>query len=157
LVISGIVLVVVLGVEMVARAIGSTAISASLPLSAYPPLGSALVENVGAQLALVLLVTVFFGGAGIAVGALLGVLALPAIVFLLWDLVIPFLGPGDPRNWLVVLGLNAFGNHGNDGGYHLPSALPLPEPLAFVLAVGCGLVLAALPYLGIRMRNPLAT
>lgn len=157
LVTSAVVLVVVVGVEVVARAIGSTVIGASLPVTAHPPLGPAPLENVGAQLALLLLVTVFFGGAGITVGALFGVLALPAIAFLLWDLVIPFLGSGDPRNWIVILGLNAFGKRSNDGGYHLPAALPLAEPLALGLAVGCAIVLAALAYFCSRIRNPLAT
>ncbi len=154
---AAIVVIVVLAVEALARTIGSNSISGSLPLAAYPPLEPAAVENVGAQLALLLLVTVFFGGAGVAVGQLLGVLALPAIAFLLWDLVIPFLGAGDPRNWIVVLGLDAFGSRGNDGGYRLPSALPLAEPLALALTIGWGVGMIALAYFCVRIRNPLAT
>jgi hypothetical protein len=88
------------------------------------------------------------------VGATVGVFAAPAVLFLIWDLVIPFLGPNDPRNWFVVLGHGAF-NYSS--GFQLAPAIPLAVPLALTAALAGAVVLLGLGYLGIRIRNPLAT
>src|ERR1700733_13672562 len=87
------IVVVTLAVDAIARAIATAVVSAQLPVDAYPPLSASPLQNVVAQLAVVVLIALFFGGAGIAIGAASGVFAVPAILFLIWDLVVPFLGP----------------------------------------------------------------
>ena len=145
---------VTLAVDALARAIATGVVSSQLPIHTYPPLAAPPVQNVAAQWAIILLVVLFFGGAGIAVGAASGVFAIPAILFVIWDLVVPFLGPGDPRDWFVVLGHSAFGG---GGGFQLAPAIPLAEPIAIVATVVGAAALLVLGYVCIRIRNPLAT
>jgi hypothetical protein len=147
-------IVTVLVVEAIGRAIAFAVQSGSLPFSDYPPIGAPAPQNAVAQWGLVLLVVAFFGGAGIVVGATVGVFAVPAVLFLIWDLVIPFLGPNDPRNWFVVLGHSAF-NYSS--GFQLAPAIPLAVPIALSASLAVAVALLALGYLGIRIRNPLAT
>jgi hypothetical protein len=155
LVVAAVVAVVtVIIVDVVARAIASAVVSAQLPFHDYPPLAPAPSQNAWAQWGVVLLVVLFFGGGGILIGAMTGVFAVPAIVFLIWDLVVPFLGPNDPRNWFVVLGHAVF-NYGS--GFQLAAPIPLAAPVAFAAAGVGALALLALGYGGIRIRNPLAT
>jgi hypothetical protein len=144
----------VLVVELIARAIAFGIVSASLPFADYPPLSRPPSQEGWAQWGIALLVVAFFGSAGILVGAVIGVFAVPAVVFLIWDLVIPFLGPGDPRDWFVVLGHAAF-NYSS--GFQLAPAVPVAVPIALVASLAGAVVLLALGYLGIRIRNPLAT
>lgn len=144
--------VLVVGVIVCALAYG--VVSASLPFSNYPPIGPAPSQNGPAEWGILLLVIAFFGGAGIVVGATVGVFAVPALLFLLWDLVLPFLSPNDPRNWFVILGHSAF-SFGS--GFRLAPALPLAEPIALFGALVGAVALLALGYVGIRIRNPLAT
>jgi hypothetical protein len=148
------VVVTVIAVDAVSRSIATAVVSTQLPFGDYPPLSVAPPQNVAAQLGVVLLVVLFFGGGGILVGAITGVFAVPVIVFLGWDLVVPFLGANDPRNWFVVLGHAVF-DYG--GGFQLAPAIPLAEPVAFVAALGGAALVLALGYGGIRLRNPLAT
>jgi hypothetical protein len=147
-------IVAVLAVEAVARTIAFAVESSSLPFSEYPPIGTPAPQNGWAQWGILVLVVAFFGGAGIAVGATVGVFAVPAVLFLIWDLVIPFLGPNDPRNWFVVLGHSAF-NYSS--GFQLAPAIPLAAPIALTASVAVAVALLGLGYLGIRIRNPLAT
>ena len=146
--------IVVLMVEAIARAIAFAIESGSLPFADYPPIGAPAAQNAVAQWGIALLVVAFFGGAGIVIGATVGVFAVPAVLFLIWDLVIPFLGPNDPRNWFVVLGHSAF-NYSS--GFQLAQAIPLAAPVALSASLAVAVVLLALGYLGIRIRNPLAT
>jgi hypothetical protein len=147
-------IVAVLVVEAVARAIAFAIESGALPFSDYAPIGTPAPQNALAQWGIVLLVVAFFGGAGVVVGATVGVFAVPAVLFLIWDLVIPFLGPNDPRNWFVVLGHSAF-NYSS--GFQLAPAIPLAAPIALSASLAVAATLLALGYLGIRIRNPLAT
>jgi hypothetical protein len=144
----------VLVVELVGRAIAYGIVSRSLPFSEYPPISPPPVENGFAQWGVSLLAVAFFGGAGIVVGAVVGVFAVPAVLFLIWDLVVPFLGAMDPRNWFVVLG---HATYSYSSGFQLAPAVPLAVPLALVASLGVAVALLALGYLGIRIRNPLAT
>jgi len=146
--------VAVIVVDLVARWIATAIVSAQLPFHDYPPLTATPAENAWAQWGVVLLVVLFFGGGGIVVGAVAGVFAVPAILFLIWDLVVPFLGPNDPRNWFVVLGHAVF-NYGS--GFQLAAPIPLAGTAALVAAGVGALLLLALGYGGIRVRNPLAT
>jgi hypothetical protein len=147
-------IVTVLVVEVTARAIAFAVESRSVPFSDYLPISPSPAQNVWAQWGVLLLVIAFFGGAGIVVGATVGVFAVPAVLFLIWDLVIPFLGPNDPRNWFVVLGHAVF-NYSS--GFQLAPAIPLAVPIAVAASLAGAAVLLGLGYLGIRIRNPLAT
>jgi hypothetical protein len=144
----------ILVVEVIARAIAFGVVSVSLPFSKYPPLSPPPAQNGWAQWGVLLLVVAFFGGAGVVIGATVGVFAAPALLFLIWDLVIPFLGPNDPRNWFVVLGHAAF-NYSS--GFQLAPAVPLAVPIALTASLVGSVVLLGLGYVGIRIRNPLAT
>jgi hypothetical protein len=146
--------VTVLVAEVIARAIAFGVVSASLPFADYPPLSPPPTQDGWAQWGLLLLVVAFFGGAGILVGATVGVFAVPAVTFVIWDLVIPFLGPGDPRDWFVVLGHAAFSY---SSGFQLAPAVPIAVPIALGASLAGAAGLLALGYLGIRIRNPLAT
>lgn len=153
-VVAGIVVVTLLIVDVIARAIATSVLSGALPLSVFVPLSPAPPHNALTQWSTVLLVVLFFGGAGIAVGAITGVFALPAIVFLIWDYIVPFLGAHDPRNWFDVLAHSAF-SYGSV--FELAPAIPLAQPVALACALSGAVLLLALGYLGIRIRNPLAT
>jgi hypothetical protein len=144
---------VLLLVDVVARALATSVLAGQLPLSAFTPLSREPTQNVAAQWGIILLVVVFFGAAGIAVGSFAGVFALPAIVFLIWDYIVPFLGQHDPRNWFDVLGHSVFTYTST---FQLAPAIPLAEPLALAGACFGAAVLLGLGYLGIRIRNPLA-
>jgi len=144
----------VIVVDLVCRAVATAVTSRQLPFGAYPPLSPEPADSPILQWALVLLVVLFFGGAGISVGAALGVFAIPAILFLIWDLVIPFLGPDDPRNWFVAMGHSVFDF---TSGFQLAPADPLPLAIAVGGGVLGAAVLLALGYLCIRIRNPLAS
>ena len=141
-------------VEAIGRAIAYGAVSASLPFADYPPLSPPTAKDGWAQWGVLLLVVAFFGGAGILVGATIGVFAVPAVVFIIWDLVVPFLGPGDPRDWFVVLGHAAFDY---SSGFQLAPAVPVAVPIALGASLAGAVGLLALGYVGIRIRNPLAT
>jgi hypothetical protein len=154
LVVAAVVTATLLLVDVIARSIATAILAAQLPLSAFAPLSPAAAQNPLAQWGVIALVVLFFGGAGITVGAFAGVFAIPAIVFLVWDYVVPFLGPHDPRNWFDVLGHSVFSYAST---FQLSPAIPLAASLALA-GTGVGtVVLLALGYLGIRMRNPLAT
>jgi len=149
-----VVVVAVLVVDAISRALATGIVSEQLPFGSYPPLSPVPAHSPLAQWALILLVVVFFGAAGIAVGAATGVFAVPAILFLIWDLVVPFLGPNDPRNWFVVLGHSVF-DFGS--GFQLAPAIPIAESIALAGTLGGAAVLVVLGYLVVRIRNPLAT
>ena len=154
LAVGAIVTATVLVADAVARAVATSALAAQLPLSAFRPLGAQPVQDALAQWGVILLVVVFFGGAGVAVGAFTGVFAIPAIIFLIWDYVVPFLGAHDPRNWFDVLGHAVYSYAST---FELSPAIPLAVPVALAAAVIGAVVLLGLGYLGIRIRNPLAT
>jgi hypothetical protein len=148
------VIAAVLLVDVIARTIVSSALAGQLPLRAFHPLAAASTQNVASQWGLAALTVLFFGGAGIAVGTFAGVFALPALVFLVWDYVVPFLGAHDPRNWFDVLGHSVFSY---TGAFALSPGIPLAQPVALAAASGGTVALLALGYVGIRIRNPLAT
>jgi hypothetical protein len=154
IVVAVIVVAVLLVVDVVARAAATSVLAAQLPLSVFTPLSPEPTQNVAAQWAVILLVVLFFGGAGLAVGSFAGVFAIPAILFLIWDYVVPFLGAHDPRNWFDVLGHAVFGYAST---FQLAPAIPLAEPVALGASVAGAVLLLGLGYLGIRIRNPLAT
>ncbi|HEY5231310.1 MAG TPA: hypothetical protein VIJ11_10540 [Galbitalea sp.] len=154
LVVSAIVTATILVVDAVSRAIATSMLAAQLPLSAFSPLSPQPVQNSGAQLGVIVLVILFFGGAGIAVGAFTGAFAIPAIVFLIWDYIVPFLGVHDPRNWFDVLGHAVYSYAST---FELSPAIPLAVPVALTAALLGAVLLLGLGYLGIRIRNPLAT
>jgi hypothetical protein len=153
-VVSVIAVATLLIVDVIARAVATAILSAQLPLAAFTPLSSPPTQNALVQWAFILLVVLFFGGAGLAIGAMAGVFAVPAIVFLIWDYVVPFLGANDPRNWFDVLGHSAF-RYGS--GFQLSPAIPIDGELALAFAIIGTVLLLGLGYLGIRIRNPLAT
>ena len=144
----------ILLVELVGRAIAYGVVAGSLPFSQYPPLSAPPEQNGFAQWGVAFLAVAFFGGAGIVVGAIVGVFAVPAVLFLIWDLVVPFLGPNDPRNWFVVLGHATFSY---SSGFQLAPSVPLSLPIAITASLVGAIGLLALGYVGIRIRNPLAT
>jgi hypothetical protein len=154
IVVAAIVVATLLLVDVISRSIESAVLSAQLPLSVFVPLSPAAPQNPLAQWGVVLLVVLFFGGAGIAVGSFAGVFAIPAIIFLVWDYIVPFLGPNDPRNWFDVLGHSVFTYA---SVFELAPAIPLAAPVALVAALVGAVLLLGLGYLGIRIRNPLAT
>jgi hypothetical protein len=154
LVVAAIVTATILIVDVVARAIATSVLASQLPFAAFSPLSPPPPQNPLAQWGVIALVVVFFGGAGLAVGALAGVFAIPAIVFLIWDYVVPFLGAHDPRNWFDVLGHSVFTYAST---FELSPAIPLAVPIALTAAVVGAVILLGLGYLGIRIRNPLAT
>jgi hypothetical protein len=153
-VVAAVVVATLLIVEVVARAVATSVLAAQLPLSTFIPLSPQPPQNALAQWGTVLLVVLFFGGAGLTLGALTGVFAIPAIVFLIWDYIVPFLGQHDPRNWFDVLGHSVF-SYGS--AFQLAPAIPLSQPLALACALTGAVLLLGLGYLGIRVRNPLAT
>jgi hypothetical protein len=154
LVVAAIVTATILVVDAVSRAVATSTLAAQLPLSAFSPLSPQPTQNSFAQWGVIVLVVLFFGGAGIAVGAFTGVFAVPAIVFLIWDYVVPFLGAHDPRNWFDVLGHAVYSYAST---FELSPPIPLGVPIALAAALAGAVVLLALGYLGIRIRNPLAT
>jgi hypothetical protein len=154
LAVAAIVTVTILLVDVVARTVATSVLASQLPFSAFSPLSPPPPQNPLAQWGVIALVVVFFGGAGIAVGTLAGVFAIPALVFLIWDYVVPFLGAHDPRNWFDVLGHSVFSYAST---FELSPAIPLAVPIALGGTVIGAVVLLGLGYLGIRIRNPLAT
>ena len=154
LVIAAIVTAAILLVDVVARAIATSVLASQLPFGAFSPLSPQPAQNPFAQWGVIVLVVLFFGGAGVAVGTFAGVFAIPAIVFLIWDYVVPFLGAHDPRNWFDVLGHSVFSYAST---FELSPAIPLAVPIALTASVVGAVVLLGLGYLGIRIRNPLAT
>ena len=154
LVIAAIVTAAILLVDVVARAIATAVLASQLPFGAFSPLSPEPAQNPFAQWGVIVLVVLFFGGAGVAVGTFAGVFAIPAIAFLIWDYVVPFLGAHDPRNWFDVLGHSVFSYAST---FELSPAIPLAVPIALAASVVGAVVLLGLGYLGIRIRNPLAT
>ena len=154
LVVSAIVIAVTLAVDVVGRAIAQAVVSSQLPLHVFVPLAAAPVQNPALQWSVILIATVFFGAAGLAVGAFAGIFALPAILFVIWDYVVPILGLHDPRNWFEVLGHSVFTY---SSAFQLAPPIPLSEPIAFVAASACSIALVAVGYVGMRVRNPRAT
>jgi hypothetical protein len=154
LVVAVIVTATILLVDVIARAVATSVLAAQLPFAAFSPLSPQPAQNPLAQWAVIALVVLFFGGAGVTVGTFAGVFAIPAIVFLIWDYVVPFLGAHDPRNWFDVLGHSVFSYAST---FELSPAIPLAVPIALTAAGVGAVVLLGLGYLGIRIRNPLAT
>lgn len=153
-VVAAIVVATLLAVDSVARTIFTALLARQLPLSAFEPLSPQPAHNGFAQWGVIVLVVLFFGGAGIAVGAFAGVFAIPAMLFLIWDYVVPFLGAHDPRNWFAVLGHSVFSYN---SAFQLAPAVPLAQPAALTAALVATAVLLGLGHLGVRIRNPLAT
>jgi len=154
LVVAAIVVTTLLVVDVIARTITTAVLSSQLPLAVFTPLSPPPAQNSFAQWGVVLLVVAFFGGAGVAVGAFAGAFAIPAIVFLIWDYILPFLGSHDARNWFDVLGHSVFSYA---TAFELAPPIPLAPPVALGAALAGTIVLAGLGYVGIRIRNPLAT
>jgi len=141
-------------VDAVSRVITQASLSAQIPLGVFVPLSPSPTQNPWAQWGVILLVVLFFGWGGITVGAFAGVFAIPAIVFLVWDYVVPIFASQDPRNWFTVLGHGVFRY---DTGFQLTAAIPIGVPIALIAAVVTTIALGGIGYLGIRIRNPLAT
>jgi hypothetical protein len=155
LVASGVVVIAVVEfADVIARAITQAVLSAHIPLAAFAPLSPAPAQNPWAQWGVILLVVLFFGWGGITVGAFAGVFAIPGLAFLVWDYVVPIFAAHDPRNWFAVLGHSVFRY---DTGFQLTAAIPLGVPFALVAVFVATVLLGAIGYLGIRIRNPLAT
>lgn len=148
------VIAVVEVVDVIGRSIAQALLARDIPFAAFVPLSPAPAQNPLAQWGVILLVVLFFGWGGIAVGAFSGVFAIPSLVFLAWDYVVPILAVHDPRNWFTVLGHSVFRY---DTGFQLATPIPLPPTIALVAVVAATLAIAAVGYLGIRIRNPLAT
>jgi hypothetical protein len=148
---------VTLAAGVVTRSALYPQLASQLPLSSFHPLSPLPAQDPGQQWAVMLLVTVFFGGAGIAVGTIFGVFAIPAIVFIVYDFIVPVLGTHDPRNWLEVLGHAVFTYSMSAVGFQLADPKPLALPIALGLTVTSAVILVALGYVGIRIRNPRAT
>lgn len=148
------IIVVTLLVDVISRGIAAAVLWADLPLGAFPPLTPAPEQNLAARWGVMLLVALFFGGGGIAIGAITGVFAVPAIAFLAWDFVVPIAAQHDPRNWFAVLGHAVFQYSGT---FELAQAVPLAVPIAASAAIGGAAILIALGYVGIRLRNPRAS
>jgi hypothetical protein len=142
------------GTDLLARTIARAIVSSTVPIAGFRPLSVLPTQNLAGQCAAALLVLLFFGAAGIAVGAVAGSFAGPALLFLVWDLVVPILVAGDPRNWFLLLGHQVFRYSDT---FQLAEPIPIPVPLAIGAAVGATAVLIGVGYLGIRIRNPRAT
>ncbi len=154
LAIAAIVVAVTVLVDFVSRTIAHAVLFRDLPLGIFTPLSTPAPENAALQWLVILLVIVLFGGAGIGVGAVLGVFAVPAIVFVIWDYVVPIFAQEDPRNWFEVLGHSAFSY---SASFELAEPLPLAEPIALIATSITAAVFVAVGYLGMRLRNPRAT
>jgi hypothetical protein len=139
--------------DVVTRSIEYSILAGQIPFDVFRPLTAAPVANPAAQWGVILLVALFFGGGGIAAGAITGVFAIPALVFLAWDLVIPIVWVHDPRNWFAVLGHAVFTY---SPSFQLAQPVPLALPIALAAGTASAVVLLALGYVGIRLRNPRA-
>jgi hypothetical protein len=148
------IITVAIGTDLITRTIARAVVSSTVPIADFPPLSVLPTQNLAGQWAAALLVLLFFGAAGIAVGTVAGSFAGPALLFLVWDLVVPILVAGDPRNWFVLLGHQVFQYSDT---FQLAEPIPIPVPLAVGAAVGATAVLIGVGYLGIRIRNPRAT
>jgi hypothetical protein len=154
LAVAGLTTVATLLADVTARTVAHASLASQLPLDAFPPLTTPRPDNPLAQWAVILLVAVFFGAGGIAVGTTTGVFAVPALVFLAWDFILPISAQNDPRNWFTVLGHAVFTY---STSFELTQPIPLPVALAAVLTIGSSIALVVVSYLGIRIRNPLAS
>jgi hypothetical protein len=152
--IAAIVIASTLLVDVVSRAITQSVLFQQLPLDIFRPRSAAPAQNPLLQWVVILLLTVFFGAGGIAVGSVFGVFALPAIVFVIGNYVIPILGAHDPRNWFEVLGHSVFSY---SASFELALPIPLPESTAYTAAGISAAILVGVGYLGMRLRNPRAT
>jgi hypothetical protein len=152
--IAAIVIASTLVVDFVSRAIAQSVLSQQLPLGIFRPLSAPPEQNPLLQWVVILLVTVFFGAGGIAVGAVCGAFALPAVVFAIGNYVIPILAVHDPRNWFEVLGHAVFSY---SASFELAPPIPLPQSTAFAAAAVSAAVLVGAGYLAMRLRNPRAT
>ncbi len=141
-------------IDVVARSIAQAQLASRIPFDVFVPLGTQPPQDPDAQWGVILLVVLFFGWGGITIGAFVGSFAIPGLVFLIWDFVVPILGAHDPRNWFIVL---AHGVFRYDTGFQLAPSVPLALPIALVVAVVATVVISGVGYLGIRIRNPLAT
>jgi hypothetical protein len=146
--------------DVVARSIAQAALARAVPLSLFTssasgvPLPASDPGDPLAQWGVILLVTIFFGMGGLAIGTVSGVFGAPAIVFLVWDFVVPVVGVLDPRDWFEVLGHRVFDYSAQ---FELAAPIPLDPRLAIAAAVVGSAVFVALGYVGIRIRNPRAT
>jgi hypothetical protein len=139
--------------DVITRSIEYSILAGQIPFDVFRPLTAAPIANPAAQWGVILLVALFFGGGGIAVGAISGVFAIPALVFLAWDFVIPIVAVHDPRNWFAVLGHAVFTY---SPSFQLAQPVPLALPIALTAATAVTVLLLALGYVGIRLRNPRA-
>jgi hypothetical protein len=140
--------------EWVGRSVAQSMVLGDPALRGFAPLTPIPQHSPLAQWAVMLLVTAFFGAAGIAIGAFAGVFAAPSIAFLIIDYVVPVLGQGDPRDWFLVLGYAVF-NYSDS--FQLATPVPIAVSVAAMVAAVSALVFIVLGYLGIRIRNPRAT
>lgn len=139
--------------DVLSRTVARASLASEIRLGEFPPLTQPKPDVPLAQWAVILLIAVFFGAGGVAVGSIAGVFAIPALVFLAWDFILPIVAQNDPRNWFTVLGHAVF-NY--SASFELVQPIPLPTLAAALLAAGCSVVLVAVGYVGIRIRNPLA-
>jgi hypothetical protein len=149
-----VIVTVTLFVDVVSRTIAQAWLAAQMKLDAFPPLEPPAQQHFALQLAVILLVAVLFGIGGVAVGSVAGVFAIPALVFLAWDFILPIAAQNDPRNWFTVLGHSVF-TYSNS--FQLIQPIPVPILDAALLAIGTSIALAVVGYVGIRIRNPLAS
>ena len=140
-------------IDVVARGVARVAVERVASFEQYPPLHPLPESAVGQQLVVCALVVVCCGWAGIATGALAGSFAIPAIVFVAYNYVVPVLVAWDPRNWLLVLGHGAFEP---SPGFTMATSVPMDGLLALI-AVVIGAIVAGLgAQVATRARNPLA-
>jgi len=140
-------------VDLLGRTVAWAVVSRDIDFAAFPPLEELPEHNPLAQAAVVLAVALFFGWAGLAVGAATGVFIVPTIVFLAWDYVLPILVPHDPRNWFTVLAHGAFDFTST---FALRPALPVDTPIVIAAVAGIIVVLGAAVYPLAGLRNPRA-
>ncbi|WP_213814253.1 hypothetical protein [Glaciihabitans sp. dw_435] len=141
-------------VDATGRAIARATLSRDLPLGDFAPLTAAPPAHPLAQVGAIVLVILFFGGAGVATGAVVGSFALPALLFLAWDYVLPILVVHDPRNWFAALGHEVFTY---SSAFELAQPLPIEPVLAGACALASTILLGGVAQFASSRRNPRAT
>jgi hypothetical protein len=140
--------------DVISRAIYGAVLSSQLPVGKYPDLSPFGVTNWLVAAPMLLLVWVFYGTLGYFFGTLFKGVAVPAIIFIAYNYVLPVFGVFDPRSWVANLARGFFDYSTGSFAIFQPQAISAGACLALLAGVTCiawvgSLVIAT-------RRNPLA-